>query len=276
MPHHIVAPFGSWPRRSRRGPEAASPIPDEPVRTARNRPIYNRSQAVWWAPRRYSWWIGVLFAVGSTCFLVGPLPGFVEFVGSKVDGLVFFVGSLFFTSAAALQLTDTDFDLRTLDWWSCAVQLAGTIFFNVSTFRALQAGLDATEYNRLVWAPDAFGSICFLASGYLAYAAVCGSPACRPRRSLDWWIAAVNLLGCVAFGVSAVTSYVIPSTGSAVDLARANAFTAIGGLCFLVGAVLLLPEGAAAERSAASPASDDETPQGGGKAAPQQREGASR
>jgi hypothetical protein len=51
-------------------------------------------------------------------------------------------------------------------------------------------------------------------------------------------------MGCIAFGISAVAAYVTPSTGSALDLARANSFTALGALCFLIGAVLLLPEGA--------------------------------
>jgi hypothetical protein len=196
----------------------------------------------WWRPRRATWWVGVLFAIGSACFLVGPFPGFVELVGSTVDGIVFFVGSIFFTSAATLQLVTTGNAGRGLDWWSSAVQVAGTLFFNISTFDALRQALDTTEYNRLVWAPDAFGSICFLVSGYLAYFAVCGRPFCRPRRSREWWIAAINLLGCVAFGLSAVASYVIPATGTALDLARANATTAFGALCFLIGAVLLLPE----------------------------------
>ena len=56
-----------------------------------------------WAPRLASWWIGVLFAIGSACFFVGPFPGFINLVGSAADGVVFFVGSLFFTSAALLQ-----------------------------------------------------------------------------------------------------------------------------------------------------------------------------
>jgi hypothetical protein len=54
----------------------------------------------------------------------------------------------------------------------------------------------------------------------------------------------VNLLGCLAFGISAVTSYVVPSTGSEVSLAMVNLCTALGALCSLVGALLLLPEGA--------------------------------
>jgi hypothetical protein len=44
--------------------------------------------------------------------------------------------------------------------------------------------------------------------------------------------------------VSAVSSYVVPSTGSEVSLAMVNLCTALGALCFLVGALLPLPEGA--------------------------------
>jgi uncharacterized membrane protein len=106
------------------------------------------------------------------------------------------------------------------------VQFAGTIFFNVSTFRALQPGLDSTVYDRLVWSPDALGSICFLVSGVLAYLAVRH----LSRRARDWRIAVINLAGCVAFGVSAVAGYVVPSTGSALDLAAANAWTSLGAL----------------------------------------------
>jgi hypothetical protein len=217
-----------------------------------------------WAPRRLTWWIGVLFAFGSTCFLVGPFPGFVELVGAVVDALVFFVGSIFFTTAAALQWLQTvnanpgstrrragfriaSFEPRRLDWWSSGVQFVGTLFFNVDTFRALQQGLDAQAYDRLVWTPDAVGSACFLASGYLAYVAVSGHLLRPPRvRTPDWNIAAVNLVGCIAFGISAVAAFWVPSEGSVVDLAAANAFTAFGGLCFLIGAILLLREPAEA------------------------------
>jgi hypothetical protein len=210
-----------------------SPDDAAPVRHARHRP---ERMNVWWAPRRAGWWTGALFAIGSTCFFVGPFPGFVELVGSAVDGAVFFVGSIFFTSAALLQLVHSE---TRADRWSAAVQFAGTIFFNVSTYHALRTGIQSTEYNRLVWRPDALGSICFLVSGVIAYVAVR-----RPRRGLVWWIAAVNLAGCVAFGISAIAGYVVPSTGSALDLAAANAWTALGALCFLVGAVLLLPASA--------------------------------
>jgi hypothetical protein len=203
----------------------------------------------------------VLFIAGSACFLVAPIPAFLRLVGPAVDGAVFFVGSLLFTSAAALQWLETvnanrgpaqaagqrlnvlTFEPRRIDWWSAGVQLLGTLFFNATTFRALQTGIESPSYDRLVWRPDTLGSICFLVSGYLAYVEVSGHLLGRPRRTLESAIATVNLLGCLAFGVSAVASYVVPTTGDERNLAVVNTFTALGALCFLIGAALLLPQG---------------------------------
>ena len=98
----------------------------------------------WWAPRRASWWIAVLFIVGSACFAIGPFPGFLQLVGAGADAAVFFAGSLFFTAAASLQLREAvnaGREARRIDRWASAVQLAGTLFFNLSTFEALQDGL---------------------------------------------------------------------------------------------------------------------------------------
>jgi hypothetical protein len=242
--------------------------PDHPVRVMR-RPgrrgelaivdsTTNPSARRWrfpWAPRHAWWWIAVLFAAGSTCFLVAPIPAFLQLVGPVADGVVFFAGSLLFTSAAALQWLQTinagrpdrrllRFEPHRIDWWSAGVQLLGTLFFNATTFRALQTGLDSPSYDRLVWRPDAFGSVCFLISGYLAYVEVNGHLLGRPRRTLESAIASVNLLGCLAFGVSAVTAFVVPSTGSEINLSLVNLCTSLGALCFLVGALLLLPQGA--------------------------------
>jgi hypothetical protein len=198
--------------------------------------------------------IGALFAVGSTGFLLGPAPGFVDLVGQGADGAVFFAGSIFFTSAAFLQYLGAAhdnpprsrppglfaFDPRALDAWAALIQLAGTLFFNISTFEALSSGLDAMEANRLVWAPDVFGSICFLVSGCLAFAVVRHQHRSDPERTPEEAMATVNLAGCVLFGVSAAASYIVPNTGSILDLAAANWTTSLGALCFLVGAVMLV------------------------------------
>ncbi len=118
------------------------------------------------------------------------------------------------------------------------------MFFNATTFRALSTAVDAPSYDHVVWRPDALGSICFLVSGYLAYVEVAGGLLRPPPRALEGALVSVNLFGCVAFGLSAVAAYVVPATDTFVNVTVANAATAIGALAFLVGAVLLLPEGA--------------------------------
>jgi len=78
----------------------------------------------------------------------------------------------------------------------------------------------------------------------LAFAEVCHRWWCWRCRSLEWWIVAINLLGSVAFGIAAVASLVEPSSGLEVSARIANGGTAAGGVCFLIGAVLLMPEAA--------------------------------
>jgi hypothetical protein len=211
-----------------------------------------------WAPRARGWWIAVLFAVGSALFVLGALPSYVAAVGVRWDSVTFFLGSLFFTSAAFLTYREAVdaapvgenpsrrrvfvFQPRRIDWWASAVQLAGTLYFNVSTGAAMQVDLVAQSADRYVWRPDVIGSICFLVASALAWFEVChGWIAWRPR-SWSWWITLVNLLGSIAFGVSAVASYVIPATGALRDAAQANLGTLVGAMLFLVGALLLLPE----------------------------------
>lgn len=170
--------------------------------------------------------LALCFAAGSMCFLLGPLPGYAHLVGGPADAATFFVGSMLFTAGGALQSVGAWPARRRpggrAAWWAAIVQSAGTLFFNVSTYQALHTAPASPGYNALVWRPDWRGSICFLVSGVVAYAA-------SPRR----WQPTVNLLGCALFGVSAVAGYVVPSTGSMLDAAVANAGTALGAACFL-------------------------------------------
>ena len=200
--------------------------------------------------RRANTVIAVLFAVGSICFLVGPFPGYVQLVGSNVDGMTFFVGSIFFTAAALVQFLTTRLTGgHAPDWWASGIQLAGTLFFNISTFDAMQDALDTRATDRLVWAPDVFGSICFLVSSALAYRLVNGSFLGGRRRDGPERIALVNLLGSIAFGVSAVAAFVVPSTGNVLSLGAANFTTAVGATCFLIGSVLMMPAVSSRRRS---------------------------
>jgi hypothetical protein len=214
--------------------------------------------STWWAPRARGWWIGVLFAVGSALFVLGALPSYAHAVDVRWDTATFFVGSLFFTSAGFLTYREAVdaapagqspsgrrffvFQPGRIDWWATAVQLLGTLYFNVSTAAAMIINLTTQAEDRYVWRPDAIGSVCFLVASTLAWYEVChGWIGWRPR-SWSWWITLLNLLGSVAFGVSAVASYVIPATGDLRNAAQANLGTLAGAACFLIGALLLLPE----------------------------------
>ncbi|HTR69524.1 MAG TPA: hypothetical protein VMH41_04785 [Mycobacteriales bacterium] len=240
------------------------------TRRHRKQPPGATTESTWWAPAERGWWIGVLFAVGSLLFAVGAIPAYATSVGVRADSVTFFVGSLFFTSAGFLTYREAVdagppghdgtrrrffvYQPHRIDWWSTSVQLVGTLCFNVSTGYAIVSDLSAHAANRYVWRPDAVGSICFLIASGLAWFEVChGWTAWRPR-SWSWWITGLNLLGSIAFGGSAIAGYINPATGELRNAARSNLGTLIGAICFLAGALMLLPERTAPPREAADEA----------------------
>jgi hypothetical protein len=215
--------------------------------------------------------MAVLFVIGSFCFLLGGVAAQWSRTSRPAIGVVFFVGSIFFTSAAYLQYAEAvnvertverppgsravrwrpvSWEPRRIDWLAALVQFVGTLFFNVTTFTGMKHGFSVHQSNARVWAPDAFGSIAFLISSELAYAEVCHRWVGWQWSSLSWRIVALNLLGSIAFGVSAIASFIEPATGEPLSARLANGGTSLGGLCFLVGALLLMPEAAAEERAA--------------------------
>ena len=57
-------------------------------------------------------------------------------------------------------------------------------------------------------------------------------------------VGAVHQLdGCIFFGVSAIAAYVVPSSGSMIDLAAVNWNTSLGAACFLACALATLLTG---------------------------------
>lgn len=231
-------------------------------------------KAWWWLKigllARVVWWISVLFMAGSACFAVaggaGLVPGVFGAFASDVTAVntVFFVGSIFFTLAAYLQFlgaVNADrisaiahrkvpqvrfrwFEWRPgeIGWLSAFTQFIGTILFNVNTFDALLPGLDWLQEDLLIWTPDAMGSLCFLAASALALIEYGdGRWGWRPR-DVSWWVVSINMLGSVAFAVSAVFAIVLPGTAELLDARAVNAWTLLGAICFLTGAYLLLPE----------------------------------
>lgn len=174
-----------------------------------------------------------LFAVGSSFFALATVPGFPSVAGAGATNVLCFIGSWFFTTAALMQYL---LAAPGIQWWSAAIQFMGTVLFNVSTGAAVWAHAVLAE-RRYVWAPDAAGSLAFLLSGLLAVMVVgLWSP-----KSVDWQASWINMMGCVAFQVSALAAFV-RKTGVTVDEWLANFGTFVGALCFLVAALLVRPK----------------------------------
>lgn len=180
--------------------------------------------------------IGQLFLVGSSLFAIGSIPA-IRDVTLPGAAAILFAGSIFFTSAAAEQLRTSESDK--LDIGSAAIQLAGTIMFNLNTFSALDRRLDTRSLDFLVWLPNAMGSVCFLACSAVACVAV------RRQGRNARRIANLNLLGSVAFGFSAVASFVRPETHVALSQGISSWGTLIGAVCFGLAAWMLIPRGGA-------------------------------
>jgi len=190
--------------------------------------------------------MALFFALGSTCFMVGPFLD--SAIGDIGTSIVFWVGAILFTLGGAFQ-TVLAYPERhdpgggRAAWWTATIQSVGTIAFNVTTTTAFTTALPSANYDRLVWRPDAVGSVCFLISGAIAYVA---SPrhGWLPRKTgPGWWEPGVNLLGCIFFGISAIAGYLVPGTGAVINLAASNWNTSLGAACFLACAVATLRTG---------------------------------
>lgn len=200
--------------------------------------------------RNLTWWIALLFMIGSAYFALGCVLFLSGFSHDFVLDAVFFTGSIFFTTAAYCQLHQVintgegarrwlDWQPRNIPFLSAFSQFIGTILFNMNTFDAF-LDLGWLGQDLLIWAPDILGSILFQISGSLAMLDICKRWWCWTPASIDWRIGVINFAGCVAFLISAFLAFNYPG-GTLPELSTlSTVFTLIGAFCFFVGAFLML------------------------------------
>ncbi len=230
-------------------------MPDRAILGAKGRP-----SLIVWVPSDLNWWIAVLFMIGSSLFILGSLLYLAGNSNFHLINVVFFSGSLFFTSAgyssyyqAINAETSVGDGMRPrarrvlawqparMDYWITSLLLLGTIMFNLNTFDAfLDLGWLGTDL--LIWVPDTIGSILFLLSAILGVFELCHRLWCWQWHSISWWIVVTNFAGCVAFMISAVLAFVRPDPILDNLAVYATLFTLIGAVCFLVSSYLLWPE----------------------------------
>ena len=226
-----------------------------------------------WMPRELNWWIGIVFAVGALLFALGSVLFLVPAMAAawnineaQANG-IFFLGSIPFTIAAYLQLFQAAnagpmenpaatggavriwFGWRPGDagWLSCALQFMGTLLFNLNTFDAMHPAVEWWKQDLQIWVPNRIGSILFLVSGYLAWIEVCHAHWAWKPGQISWWVGGINLIGCIAFLASSRFAFVPPHAWPFDAMTPSLVFTLIGAIAFFIGALLLLPETAAAK-----------------------------
>ncbi|CAA6676942.1 MULTISPECIES: hypothetical protein [unclassified Lentimonas] len=214
-----------------------------------------------WQPKVLNWWIGLVFIIGASGFALGSLlcliPAWPKAWGLSETEInaIFFAASIPFTTAGYLQLYQaanagrTDgkrhwFGWKPKDagWLSCALQFVGTVMFNFNTFDALLSNLNREAELLLIWTPNVLGSILFLLSGYIAFIEICHRHWAIKPKQISWWVTFINLLGCIAFMISACFAFV-PEHAPSFDAVEISiVFTLAGALCFLLGSYLMWPE----------------------------------
>lgn len=223
-----------------------------------------------WKPSSLNWWIAVLFMIGAGCFVFGSVLVLAGVTAIYLLALIFFIGSIFFTSAGYSQyyqsINNPDtlgndgrplpqkrryfgWQPKRIGFWATFPQFLGTLAFNLSTFAGFLT-VQWLGYDILVWVPDYVGSVLFLISGVAAVFEFCYRWWCWQSKNLTWWIVIINYIGCIAFMISAFVAFVRPNPIFANLATWATIFTLIGALCFFVAAYLMWPEMAAESQPA--------------------------
>jgi hypothetical protein len=207
------------------------------------------------------WWGAILFMIGSLYFATGALfsLGMGELEAKTINS-IFFIGSLFFTMAAYIEMLISIRSAqsqkipgkkitRWFGWYPADkafmvdfIQWIGTLLFNINTLVASIPHLTWLQMDIEVWTPDIIGCLCFLFSSVMVYKVNQMKIFSLKPKSITWWVLGIDLWGSIFFMLSGVLSFVLPHTTALLNPYWANLFTLIGAFCFFLSAYLMIPE----------------------------------
>jgi hypothetical protein len=173
---------------------------------------------------------GSLFALGAALAQAGVNP--------TACATIYLIGGVFFSTGGYASVVQVRGQPR-LQRSSAGALFAGTLVFAINLIDSFIQELTPAAFDRLVWSPDMIGCALFLISGHLAMAGIAGHFwRVWRRRDLGWWIIAVNQLGSILFMISAVATFVRPSSGDMLATGIANWGTLTGALCFAIAGLM--------------------------------------
>jgi hypothetical protein len=228
-----------------------------------------------WAPHRLTWWVAVVFVVGSALFIAGAGVSLIpELFGEEhrrpiVAESCYFVGATLFTVSIYGQLLEginaeegigpdresraparfrwfitALADLGRLEVLAPFVLLIGSLVFNYETTVALGGGLGLVPRSA-VWISSLIGAIFFLLASVFQFIAAGHRYLSVAVRDVSWWIGVLFIVGSIGFILGAMPGLATPGLPTAEHFHRKliikSCFLA-GGLAYLVGSYLMLPE----------------------------------
>ena len=206
---------------------------------------------------------------GSALFALGAIsslwfPAFISTeLAARIADWSYFIGTSVFTAAMYLQILETinadphperarhrqdesfrwfAWQPRRLSYMEAFVLFVGTVLYNVETGLVIIGVSGPKGVNWWLSAPSLLGAILFAAGTYLQVIEACHSYLCLRFRSISWYSATLNFLGCVGFLVGATASLGVPGLSIPSDPTIVKAAYLQGSLFFLVGSYLMLPE----------------------------------
>jgi hypothetical protein len=246
-----------------------------PRRVAERQPKTKPPRSPWlrfWAPARLGWWVAVVFIVGSLLFIAGAAGSLVphlfggEHPMSVYAETCYFIGASLYTVSICGQLLESlnaddrigpdrrsqapekfrwfAFEPHRLEFMTPFVLLIGSLVFNFETVFALGSTVEVLP-ELWLWESSMLGSVLFLVSACMQLAeAGHGYVRFRPR-DLSWWVAVCFVLGSIGFIIGTLPGLEPPGFPTAEQgpgaLTVKLGFLG-GGIAFLVGSYLMLPE----------------------------------
>lgn len=231
-----------------------------------------------WKTKKLSWWIGLIFTLGSILFVLGAIPVMFPNAPTTTIAQINFVGSVCFTIGSYLMLLETinlntsithkyseekiaiakgiikhsqlfftkikwfDWLPHRLDFWSVQIQLVGACLFNVNCFFALFSNLTWQKIDLLIWFPSTVASICFCVASYLAVIEVCHCYWAWLPNKIEWWVVILNLVGSWGFLMGSIFGFFGQGTFQCCQQWGTNLSFLVGSLFFLGGSYLMIPE----------------------------------
>jgi hypothetical protein len=225
-----------------------------------------------WAPHRLAWWISMVFVVGSVFFVLGAAASLVprafpsESAMSTFAESCYFLGATLYTVSIYAQLLETinadksiapdrstrkpkqfrwfAFEITHLEFLVPFVLLLGSLVFNYETVFALGSSIGWLPKLGL-WVSSMLGSLLFLASGVLQFVEAGHGYAKFDPSNVSCWIALLFVLGSIGFVIGSLPGLDPP--GLPTNQTEPGALTVkigflIGGIGYLVGSYLMLPE----------------------------------